>query len=216
MGQIREDLKKLQLRNEEQEITVKDIIAGKPGLDIEQGLYRVDGGLIIDKVQYRAGTGRNIVATVGLKVTRLERTSEGVQEVDTLCVTKEEALDLVLEFGSVNSYVKITTQRKTGETKYVVQPFPARTEAFTQDERLVFAYKIDDEGSKVRPFELLINEDGCSPMMWQFLQADYNARVDRDSKRFRGVTRENQAQVQKLKEDIRARRAKVINPFRVT
>lgn len=213
MGQIKDDLQHIQLRTEQQEITVRDIIAGKPGLDFEKGLYRVDGGVIIDKVQYRAGTGRNIVATVGLKITRLEYTEDGVRELGSLCVTKDEALDLILEFGAINAYVKVTNQRKTGETKYVVQPFPARSEAFTQDERLVFVYKIDDEGSKVRPFELLLTEDECSLMMWHMLQADYNARVDRDSKRFRGVTRENQAQVQKLKEDIRARRAKVINPF---
>lgn len=213
MGQIKDDLLQIQLRTEEKQITIKDIIAGKPGLDFEQGVYRVDGGVIIDKVQYRAGTGRNIVATVGLKLTRYERDGENLTAVDTLCVTKDEALDLILEYGAINAYVKITSQRKTRETKYVVQPFPARSEAFTQDERLVFVYQIDDEGSKVRPFQLLLTEDECSQMMWHTIQADYNARVDRDSKRFRGVTRENQAQVQKLKEDIRARRAKVINPF---
>ena len=88
MGQIRRDLRKIKLHTGRQEITVTSIVAGKPGLDIEKGLYRIVGGLIIDKVQYRAGTGRNIVTTVGLKVERLEHKAGGIKVVDTLCVTK--------------------------------------------------------------------------------------------------------------------------------
>lgn len=217
---IKEDLKYIiQNTLEKGEVSVLDLIDGKPGLDTDKGLYRVKGGLVIDKVQYRAGTGRNIVKTVGLYVAKLAYDTDDqgntvINEIDHLYVTKDEVLDLAGEFGLVNGYIKTTIRKKTGERTHHVQPYPSIKESYTQDDRIVQVYEIDDQGYKVRPFNLLINEEQCSYMMWQELQADYESRRSRDNKRFKGESRDAIKRINQLKGDIKVRRLGVINPFR--
>lgn len=215
MSVIRQELQQLISQIQEtKDVTVLDIIKGKPGLDLEKGKYRVDGGLIIDKVQYRATTGRNIVKTVGLVLTRINHLEDGsIEDLDTLYVTKEEALDLISQHGSVNSYIKTTVNKKR-EASHYLQPYPAISESFTQDDRLVHVYEVDEEGSKVRPHKLMIDEQSCSFMMWELLHHDFKVRKQRDAKVFRGESAENVERIKQIKLDIRTRRLSPVNPFR--
>lgn len=221
MTSIREDLESILFNTQETgEVSIREKLAGKPGLDEEQGQYRIDGGLIIDKIQYRGGNGSNLVKTVGLQVTKIERTEDGIKELDTLYVTKEEAIDLALEFGAINAYVKTTIRKakKRGEQAqrtHHLQPYPTRTESFTTDDKLVFVYEVDTTGTKVRPHNLLIEEEKCSRMMWTFLQLDFERRKDRDAKTFKGSSYKNAKKVKQLRGDIKNRRLGVIkNPFK--
>lgn len=219
MSTIKQDLESILFKTEETgEVNIMDIVNGRPGLNQESGLYRVDGGLVIDKVQSRSGTGTNIVKTVGLKVTKIEHIDGGYRELESLYVTKEEALDLAIEYGAINAYVKTTYSKakrgKQAERTHHLQPYPSRAESFTSDESLVFVYEVDATGSKVRPVNLLIKEDDCSSMMWDFIRLDFENRKARDAKKFKGKSTENVQQVTQLRGDIKNRRLGVIkNPF---
>jgi hypothetical protein len=204
------------------EITIKDIINGKPGYDPENGLYHIDGGVVMHTVHYRKNTKANVVQTIGLKLTRykdeygiLVRDENGNPiTLETLCVTKDEAVDLARKYGVTNGYIKTQISKKTGEKSHFIQPAPARTESFTRDDRLTFLYELNQEDGKFKkPYVLMVNQESCSAKFWLFVESDYSLKKARD-KRKHQVASESKRKVEQLKVDLQKGRLGVINPFR--
>ena len=58
----------------------------KPCLDEEGGLYRVDGGITIAKIQYRKSNQSNIAPLIGYQVTKGHINEEGKWLPERQCV----------------------------------------------------------------------------------------------------------------------------------
>lgn len=188
-----------------------------PFYDSEEGKYSIDGGVIVDNVLFRTGTKRNVVSTIGLKVTRYEEVEGEYIPVESLNVTKEEVMALAIEYGLRNAYIRTTVKKdkKTGEKRLVhyPYPYPTHTESFTQDDRLVFVYEVDEDGKKVRPLNVVLTEEECSMSLWAIIKADYD-RKEGVNKRKRGRKQEEELKkVKRIRNDLRVGRYNITNPY---
>ena len=125
----------------------------KPCLDEEGGLYVVDGGVTIEKIQYRKSNQSNIAPLIGYQVTKGHINEEGEWvPVETLCVTKEEGLEIALAYNYRNAYVGKSVRKRRGGNivNHFLRPFPAKENSFTRDEAIVQAYEVDEFGVKFK------------------------------------------------------------------
>ncbi|WP_141552971.1 hypothetical protein [Bacillus thuringiensis] len=138
-------------------------------------------------------------------------------------VTKEEGIHLSARYGVRNAYIVTRDREKkdkeTGEVIAVVNttylmPYPARTEAFTQDDRLVNVYKYNENGSYAKPLELNVIEDDCTRPLWRLIADDYERRK-KNSKKTKGGKSQQQdhsRNVNMLKQTLQ-KSAFISNPF---
>lgn len=153
----------------------------KKGLDVENGTYKVTGLVIAKKVFKRSpnkkGVRTNIAPhPIGYRI-------ENVKTGESALVEKSEGVKLVGLYGAVNAYVmkkdKSEYDRETGELLKVnlntyLQPFPAISEAFTKDERLINVFEYDENGDiKTDPLTLTITEEECTENLWNIIQREY-------------------------------------------
>ena len=204
------------------ELTIKDIINGKPGYDPENGLYHVDGGVVMNTVHYRKTTKANVVATVGLRLTRYKDVDGKVVRdengdlipVATLCVTKTEAVDIARIYGLRNGYIKTQISKKSKEKSHFIQPAPARTESFTRDDRIIFMYQLNEDGKFKHPYNLLLTSDECSDKFWNVVSSDYALKKSREKRKHTVSDGDNVNRIEQLRVDLQKGRLGVINPFR--
>lgn len=210
MSKIRNDLKKI-LYEPKKEPSILDKVKGKPGYDPE-GLYHVIGSLTHRKVQLRKSNGSNMVDKLGLKIGRYNKQRE-IEE--TLFVTLDEALDLIVSYGADNAFVKQTFNKKK-EINHFVYPHPSRTESFTRDDNIFFVFVQDDNGYNKRPYELNVSEEECSYFLWEEIKSIYKDKKAADLKQFKGVNTKEMEKMNQLKDTLKSRRiARVaVNPFR--
>lgn len=186
---------------------------GKPGLDDENGKYRILGGVTIQQVFRRKGAGTNIAPAVGYKV----------EEIDTgrvMLVEKNQGIKLCAEFGMRNAYVVYRSKTKKAESGEVLkttptvylQPYPARTESFTQDDRLVTVFKMNAEGGMVKPLELMVKEEDCTPELWRIIQKALEKGNKRTKKSLRGSEDEHRKIIENLR-NVLDKTDHVKNPF---
>lgn len=215
MESIKMDLFKA--RHEEE---VKDTETGsidKPCLDEEDGLYKVEGGVTIEKIQYRKSNQSNIAPIIGYQITKgyLDEDKEWAP-VETLCVTKEEGLEIALAYNYRNAYVgkSIKKRRKGNIINHFLRPFPAKENSFTRDEAIVQAYEVDEFGNKIRPYELTLREDECSASFWALLEEDYDrkTRGHREKKTRKQAIKDRK--VEQIKRNLRIGRHNIVNPYR--
>lgn len=215
MDSIKMDLFKARHGDEVRDTTVGSDT--KPCLDEEKGLYRVDGGVTIEKIQYRSSNQSNIAPLIGYQVTKghINDNEEWVP-VETLCVTKEEGLEIALAYNYRNAYVGRSVRKKRGgnEVNHYLRPFPAKKNSFTRDEAIVQAYEVDEFGSKIRPYELTLREDECSASFWALLEDDYEGKTrgHREKKSRRQAIKDQK--VEQIKRDLRLGRHNIVNPYR--
>lgn len=153
----------------------------KKGLDVENGTYKVTGLVIAKKVFKRSpnkkGVRTNIAPhPIGYRI-------ENVKTGESALVEKSEGVKLVGLYGAVNAYVmkkdKSEYDRETGELLKVnlntyLQPFPAISEAFTKDERLINVFEYDENGDiKTDPLTLTVTEEECTENLWNIIQREY-------------------------------------------
>lgn len=189
----------------------------KPCLDEEGGLYRVDGGITIAKIQYRKSNQSNIAPLIGYQVTKGHINEEGEWlPVETMCITKEEGLELALAFNFRNAYVATSIKKKRGgnEVSHHLKPYPSKEQSFTRDDAIVQAYEVDENGSKVRPYELTLREDECSADFWALLEEDFGnkTRGQRENVGRRQAIKERK--VEQIKQDLKIGRHNIVNPYR--
>lgn len=199
---------------------VRDTESGsttKPCLDKEGGLYRVDGGVTIEKIQYRSSNQSNIAPLIGYQVTKGHINEKGDWvPVETLCVSREEGLEIALAYNYKNAYVgkSVKKRREGNEISHFLRPHPAKSNSFTRDDAIVQAYEVDEFGSKVRPYELTLREDECSASFWALLEDDYDrkTRGHREQKSRKQAIKDQK--VEQIKRDLRVGRHNIVNPYR--
>lgn len=150
-----------------------DIVAiypKKPGLDDKNGKYRILGAITHSRVFRRKDAGTNIAPAIGYKVVEEETGRE-------ILVTKQQAVFLCAKYGMKNAYIAQRVSKETSKTGEVLQelrttylmPYPTRKEAFTQDDRLVTAFKLDSDCIPIKPLEIALNEEECTPELWRII-----------------------------------------------
>lgn len=192
-------------------------VTDKPCLDEKGGLYRVNGGITKEKLQYRKSNGANVAPLIGYKITKGYINDDGEWlPVETLHVTKEEGLELALAFNYRNAYVATSVRKKRGgnEVNHYLKPYPAKDESFTRDDAIVQAYEVDEFGSKVRPYELAIREDECSADFWALLEEDFNSKVRGQRERVGRRQAIKERKVEQIKQDLKLGRHNIVNPYR--
>lgn len=158
----------------------------KPGLDDEEGQFKILGAVTTQNIYRRKKAGTSIAPAVGYMVKDMHTGQEKA-------VSKSQGVILCYKYGMRNAYITYRTSPKkdavTGEVIQAspvtyLQPFPARTEAFTKDDRIVPAFKLDSNGSLKRPYELNIREEQCTPELWEIIMKDYE-KGNKNAKRSR-------------------------------
>lgn len=189
----------------------------KPCLDMEEGVYRVVGGISVTKLQYRKTNQSNITPIIGYKVQKgyVNESGDWVP-VETLCITKEEGLELALAYNYRNAYVSTSVKKKRGanEVGHYLKPYPAKEESFTRDEAIVQAYEVDEFGSKVRPYQLTLREDECSSDFWALLEEDFNRKTRGHRENVGRKQAIKERKVEQIKQDLKLGRHNIVNPYR--
>lgn len=199
------------IRNENSEHT------NKPCLDEEGAVYKINGGVTQAKIQYRGSNGSNVAPLIGYQVTKGHINEDGEWlPVETLCVTKEEGLELALAFNYRNAYVASTVRKKRGgnEVNHFLKPYPAKTESFTRDDAIIQAYEVDEFGSKVQPYELTLREDECSADFWALLEEDFNNKTRGQRENVSRSQAIKERKVKQIKKDLKIGRHNIVNPYR--
>lgn len=192
-------------------------VTDKPCLDEEGALYRIEGGVTIAKIQYRASNGSNIAPLIGYQVTKGYINEEGDWlPVETLCITKEEGLEIALAYNYRNAYVATSVKKRRGdnEVSHYLKPYPAKEESFTRDDAIVQAYEVDANGVKVQPYELTLAEDDCSPDFWAILESDYESKTRGNRERVSRSQAIKERKMAQLKKDLKTGRHNIVNPYR--
>lgn len=186
---------------------------GKPGLDETEGKYRILGAITVKQVFKRKGSGTNIAPAVGYLV-------EEVETGRRIMLEKSQGVQLCAHYGMQNAYIVYqmkTNKSQDGEVlkqtpSVYLQPFPAIKEAFTQDDRLVMAFKMSPDGSLLKPLELTIKEEQCTPELWRIIQKEYDKVEKRKKRSRRGTEDEHRKLMENLKSALNTN-AHVRNPF---
>lgn len=188
---------------------------GKPGLDIKEGKYRVAGTISASPLFQRKGAGTNIAYSCGYAI---EELSTG----KVMYVTKEQGVHIASQHGMQNAYIQYKVgQKKDKEGKVIkektsiyLQPFPPQKESFTQDDRLVSVFKLDDEGKIEQPYELAITDESkCTPEFWIFIQELNKQKQKRNKKRKRNRGSEDKHRQRILGIEAELSKTEIRNPF---
>lgn len=219
MKKEREHLERLKglrssLEHTQGESSVINRYPGKPGLDVENGKYRVAGTVSASSIFTRKGPQTNIAYSTGYCI---EEIATGKKKL----VTKEEGVHIAAQEGLRNGYIIYKSKDKKDEQNRVIkkdttiylQPYPAKTESFTQDDRLISVFKLDEEGRVQQPVELLIKKEDCTPSFWIHVNQLYETKKKRSlaKKRERGIEEKHRKLVMELEAEIGKKVIK--NPF---
>lgn len=209
---IQEQAKRLKglhssLKNESSdgEISIVNKYQGKPGLDIEEGRYRVAGTVTASSIFTRKGPKTNIALSCGYCI----------EEIDTgkrLLMTKEEGVQIASQYGLRNGYIVYRKQVKKDkegrpikeEKTIYLQPYPAKKESFTQDDRLITMFSMDEDGRIKHPVELQIKQEDCTPAFWIYVKQIYEKKrkTSKNKKRERGVEEKQRQKILELEAEI--------------
>ena len=158
---------------------------GKPGLDQDSGRFRVAGTLTLGKVFKRKNIGTNLALSSGYLI-------EDCESGDKLFVEKQQGVKLCATYGMKNAFIYFRSKKRTDDAGELMQsnqstylqPFPQSTESFTQDDRIVTAFELDEEGYLIRPFQLNVTKEQCTEELWRIVEVAY-AKGSQVSKRAR-------------------------------
>lgn len=187
---------------------------GKPGLDIKQGKYKILGTVSAGNIYIRKGPGTNIAP---------ESCGYHVEEIETgkrMYMTKHEGVMLAYEYGMVNAYIIYSTKKRKDSEGNVIkidksiylQPFPAKKQSFTTDDRLVSVFELDENGKVKEPVNLLIDLEMCTVDLNILLQKLHERRSKNTGKRQRGVGDKRKRRVLELEAEIS--KSIIVNPFK--
>lgn len=210
------------------DLPIVNIIDKKPGLDDIDGKYIIEGAVVLGKISVRSKNSRSGDA-YGYRVSRLLCDDLGnvIKDslnkptvVETKLVTKEQGIHLTQFMGSRNSYIRIH-ERKDSDGDVVkntihLRPFPARTQAFFLDGRVVKIYETDEYGDRVKPVKLTVSKEDCTHKMWAIIQNDYASKSKREKpkKSMLESRKENEKKMNNLKEMLIKTNSAVVNPFK--
>lgn len=170
------DLKSLTQEDLDSDYIV-DIQNGKPGLDDRNAKYRIVGA-VTDKAIYQRGTtSKNIAPAIGYKIEEIETGA-------TIMVSKELGIQICRLFGMKNAYITVRPKNKKDEDGTTIQstslmylyPHPPQLESFTQDDRVVTVFKLDNDGGIQKPLELAIKEEDCTEEFWRVVEFIYKKK----------------------------------------
>lgn len=214
--------------NESDDLPIVNIIEKKPGLDDVNGKYVIEGAVVFGKVSVRGKNSRSGEA-YGYKVSRLLCDDLGnvIKDhmnkptiVETKIVTKEQGIHLTQFMGSKNTYIRIQ-ERKDDSGEFVkntvyLRPFPAKTQAFFLDGRVVKIYETDEYGNRVKPIKLTVKKEDCTSKMWIIIQNDFNSKSKREKpkKNMLESKKENERKINNLKETLIRTNSAMVNPFK--
>lgn len=188
--------------------------SGKPGLDMEEGKYRVLGAVSPNPIATRKGPETNIAKACGYHI-------EEIATGRKLKMTKKEGVNLAAMFGMRNAYI-IYRQRpqkdKEGNViknnvSIYLQPFPAQQESFTKDDRLVSVYRLDENGKIEHPLELMIKEEDCTKDFWVYIKEMYEKKKKKQGRENRKQEAEAKRRQRILKLEAEIGNADIKNPF---
>lgn len=190
-----------------------DKYPGKPGLDDSGGKYKVLGAVTLQQVFRRKKAGTNIAPAVGYRILEIETGRE-------MMVEKKQGVQICAQYGMQNAYIIYRTKEKKGADGEVLkttpsvylQPYPSRQEAFSQDDRLVTVFKMNAEGSLIRPLELMVEEEECTQELWRIIMKEYDRGNKKAKRNRRGSEDEHRKMMEKLKSALK-RQDHVKNPF---
>lgn len=216
------------IQNNQEELPIVDVIDKKPGLDDINGKYQVDGALVLGKVSVRGKDSRSGEA-FGYKVSRFKCNGDGsvYRDINNMpiveeqkIVTKEQGLHLVQFMGSTNAYIR-SKQVLDKDNNFVkntifLRPYPAQTQAFFLDGRVVKAYKTDELGNRVVPIELSVKEEDCTYNMWMIISRDFDFKRTRErpKQNILESKKENEKVINNLKKSLINSNKAMVNPFR--
>lgn len=193
----------------------------------QEGILRVDGTVFIGSIQRRGKTSKtqkarngvepsvkmsNVVNTVGYRITNLETN-------EWFFLEKMEAIDLVQQLGIVNASIRPRKSvSKDADGKVISTDFhlnlhPIKDERpFTDANRLFPVFRLDKNGKMVKPTELFIDEEHCTPTLWKIIQEEYDKRKPRNNRAYRKITSEEK--LSRIEQAMRAANfSGAANPF---
>lgn len=204
------------MEREGEDFKIVSKVDRKSGLDVEEGRYRILGGVTLGQIFTRPAkqggkevAGSNFAKLSGFKVAEykvddetglLARDEEGNPIiVDTKIITKKEGIYLASRYGMQNAYIdsrqrgkkdKESDEELYSKLAIYLTPFP-RTEAFFTDERAITAYQLNSQGKVEKPVVLLLKEEECSTKFWRLLQQDYTKKKQQREKNLRMEAKSN-------------------------
>lgn len=187
----------------------------KPGFDDADGKYRVLGAVTVKHVFRRKKVGTNITPTIGYHI-------EEIETGRRLMVEKSQGVRICAESGMRNAYIVYRSKTRKGANGEVLKttptvylhPNPARTESFTQDDRIVTVFKMNSEGVIIKPMELTVTEEQCTPELWRLIMKEYNVGNRRAKRSRRGEEERHRQLLENLKSELK-KQDHITNPFNV-
>jgi len=202
------------LKEDGVDTNIVNIHEGKPGLDVENGKYRVLGTITAGSISTRKGPGTNIAESCGYHV-------EEIASGRRLMMTKKEGVNIAAIYGMKNAYINYRPHTKKDKDGNVIkswasiylQPHPARKESFTQDDRLVSVYKLDENSKIEYPVQLMIKEEQCTTDFWIIVKEMYEKKKKQSRKANRQRAEEEKRRQRILKLDAEISSMDIQNPF---
>lgn len=162
---------------------IVDLYLKKPGLDLAEGKYKIIGILTAKHIYKRHGKDEtkqikgNIAPSIGYKVL-------DIATGKTRLITKKQGIELCRLYGMTNAYIIGKNFEKKNNAGNILQrkpivylqPYPANTESFTQDDRIIPIFELDSDGKFKNPITLQVTEEESSKEMWEIIQFELNKR----------------------------------------
>lgn len=173
----------------------------KPGLDLEEGKYKITGVVTSKNMYKRENKVKNsnsgVVPRIGNVVISFGYRVEEVSTGKTMLVTKKQGIDLCRLYGMVNSFIiSKTNEKKDSEGKVIktkpimyLQPYPSNLECFTKDERVINIFELDEHYKVVEPLKLTVKEEETTPEMWKLIQNEYEKMEEKLQKNSQNSTK---------------------------
>lgn len=145
------------------------------------GRFKVEGTVFLGSVQQRKksdndGKTSNVVKSVGYKI----RDNESGK---AMFMEKLEAINLVRKHGVTNATIRPRKQTSRDaannqiSTQLNLNLHPVKDERpFTDGDRLYPIFSLDKNGKILRPVELFLNKEDCSPTLWKLVESEYKKR----------------------------------------
>lgn len=193
---------------------VVNIHNGKPGLDKDNGQYRVLGAVSPNPIATRKGPQTNIAKACGYHI-------EEVATGKRLKTTKKEGVNIAAKYGMRNAYIIYRHREQKDSNGEVIkswasiylQPYPAQKESFTKDDRLVNVYRLDENGKIADPLELMIKEEDCTEDFWFYIKEMYEKKKTKRNKKNRKQEAENERKNRILRLEAEIEGMQIQNPF---
>lgn len=180
-----EEMMKMSLANKPKEVEkeVEDnVVESEEKFEMPQeAMFRVEGTIFIGSIQRRGKSKRtkagkegkisNVVTPIGYLMKEIATGRE-------LFLEKMEAIDLAKNYGVENASIRPREHKvydkETDEvisTQINLNLHPKRGERpFTVSDRLYPVFQLDNEGKIIKPAQLVISEEVCSPTLWNVIQ----------------------------------------------